>query len=394
MSDGKRPWVAYVGPFHYPEGGAASRRVLGMAESLSLAGYDVVIASGAGDSLEDEGQVVSQSEGISYCLLAERVAEHWPRPLRRFRYARMGGRTVEWLASRPTLPAAVILYSGYTPYLQRLLPWTRNSGVRLLFDAVEWYEPAHPWGYLTSPYQWNIEWAMRCLVLRTDGVIAISSYLANYYRDRGLPVVVVPPTTSAISPGDWKPDSHLRLCYAGNPGNKDDLALILRAVARLYSAGVAIHLTVAGPARASVMGMLGEPPDREIPWLCVPGMLGQLDVKRLVGGVDFNIFVRQSCRVSQAGFPTKFVESLASGTPVITNLTSDLHLYLRDGQTGLVCRAPDLEAVVSVLARASKLVEVSMRRMRVACIDQARASFHPGVHVRALRGLIADGQSG
>ena len=33
----ERPWVAYVGPFGYPDGGAAARRVLGMAESLSLA---------------------------------------------------------------------------------------------------------------------------------------------------------------------------------------------------------------------------------------------------------------------------------------------------------------------------------------------------------------------
>ena len=188
---GGRPWVAYVGPFPYPGGAAASRRVLGVAESLSLAGFDVVIASGAGDSPQDAGKLVGQGERIAWCHLPERVAEHWPRPLRRFRYALMGGRTVEWLASQSTLPAAVILYSGYTPYLQRLLPWCRRNRVRLLFDAVEWYEPEHASGYLTSPYQWNIEWAMRRLLPRTDGVIAISKYLADYYRGRGVPVTAV-----------------------------------------------------------------------------------------------------------------------------------------------------------------------------------------------------------
>ena len=268
-----RPWVAYVGPFPYPEGSAASRRVLGVAESLSLAGFDVVVASGAGQSTGSGVRLVAQADGISYCLLPERVAEHWPRPLRRFRYAAMGGRTLAWLASQPTLPEAVILYSGYTPYLRHLLPWCRRNGVRLLFDAVEWYEPAHPLGYLTSPYQWNIEWAMRRLVPLTDGVIAISSYLADYYRKRGLPVAIVPPTTSAIGAGQWRPDARLRLCYAGNPGNKDDLALVLRAVARLVSTGAAIHLTVAGPERSQVLGMLGEPPGRELPWLHAPGML-------------------------------------------------------------------------------------------------------------------------
>lgn len=388
MRDNKRPWVAYVGPFGYPDGGAAARRVLGMAESLSLGGWDVVIASGAGQSLQDEGKLVAHGDGIAYCLLAERVAEHWPRPLRRFRYAAMGGRTVAWLAAQPTLPAAVILYSGYTPYLQRLLPWCRRNGVRLLFDAVEWYEPTHPLGYLASPYQWNIEWAMRCLIPRTDGVIAISSYLADYYRERSIPVALVPPTTSVIAPGAWQPDARLRLCYAGNPGSKDDLALVLRTVSRLASRGAAIHLTVAGPERTQVLGMLGESTDRELQWLHAPGMLGHADVQRLVGSVDFSILVRQPCRVSQAGFPTKFVESFAAGTPVIANLTSDLHLHLRDGETGLVCAAPGLGSVEAALERALLLDGQVRRHMREACINHARKVFHPANYVHALQGLF------
>ena len=35
MAHVTRPWVAYVGPFPYPHGAAAARRVLGVAESLA-----------------------------------------------------------------------------------------------------------------------------------------------------------------------------------------------------------------------------------------------------------------------------------------------------------------------------------------------------------------------
>jgi len=383
-----RPWVAYVGPFPYPDGGAASRRVLGMAESLSLAGYDVVVASGAGESVEDEGRLVAQSEGVDYCLLAERVAEHWPRPLRRFRYAWMGARTVEWLASQSTPPVAVILYSGYTPYLQRLLPWCRDNGVRLLFDAVEWYEPAHRWEYLASPYQWNIEWAMRRLVPKVDGVIAISQYLADYYRQRGLPVAIIPPTTSAIAPGDWRPSGTLRLCYAGTPGHKDDLAAALEAVARLAAQGAPIELTVAGPDAQQVLRLLGRAPGVDLPWLRTPGMLGFTDVQRLVGSADFSILARRLCRTSQAGFPTKFVESFARGTPVIANLTSDLHLHLREGKTGMVSVAADAGSIEQALERALALDVQALRGMREACIHHAHAAFHPQVHAGGLRNLI------
>lgn len=392
MMGDKRPWVAYVGPFPYPEGAAASRRVLGVAESLSLAGFDVVVASGAGQPVQDDGSLVSQQDGIAYCLLNERVAEHWPRALRRLRYAWMGGRTLEWLSLQPTLPKAVILYSGYTPYLQRLLPWCRHNRVRLLFDAVEWYEPESPFGYLSSPYQWNIEWAMRRLVPRTDGVIAISRYLADHYRKLGLPVALVPPTTSSIAAGEMRRGGQLRLCYAGNPGYKDDLGAVLKAVAGLAAQGASIHLTVAGPSPSQVLAMLGDSSGREQPWLLMSGMLDHASVQKLVSSVDFSILARQHCRISQAGFPTKFVESFASGTPVIANLTSDLHLHLRDGETGLVCAGPDESSIALALVRAMALDEAAMRRMREACIAEAWRAFHPAAHVETLRNLI-DGRS-
>lgn len=389
MSPPSRPWIAYVGPFHYPDGGAAARRVLGMAESLDLAGFNVVIASGAGDVADAAPEMIAHGPGISHCLLGERVAEHWPRPLRRFRYAWMGGRTVQWLASRPIPPAAVVLYSGYTPYLQRLLPWCRTSGIPLLFDAVEWYEPEHPWQYLTSPYQWNIEWAMRRLIPKTEGVIAISRYLADYYLGRNMPVAVVPPTTSLIAPGEWQPGSRLRLCYAGTPGYKDDLATVLRAVAMLAANGAPIHLTVAGPDRSLLQKMLGEHASGDLSWLHPAGSLSHREVMQLVGRSDFSVLARRPCRMSQAGFPTKFVESFASGTPVVANLTSDLHLHLRNGETGLLCAGHDVGSIMDALQRALALDEASRRAMRAACIQHAHSVFAPAVHAPALRDLIA-----
>lgn len=382
------PWVAYVGPFPYPSGAAASRRVLGVAQSLVMGGFDVVIASGAGEGGDAQPTLTEQEPGIRWCRLPERVAEHWPRPLRRARYAWMGSRTIEWLDAQATRPSAVILYSGYTPYLLHLLPWCRRNGVRLIFDAVEWYEPETRLGYLTSPYQWNIEWAMRRLIPQTDGVIAISSYLAAYYRRRGLPLVTIPPTTSAIAPGPWRSDARLRLCYAGNPSYKDELGAVLKAVAQVARQGAPVHLTVAGPEPAQVLGMLGEASGGLPAWLQTVGLLAHSEVQRLVGSVDFSILARRSCRMSNAGFPTKFVESFASGTPVIANLTSDLHLHLLDGKTGLVCAGPGVSEIASTLERALKLGEAGLRAMRQACLAHAQAAFHPAHHAAAVRSLV------
>lgn len=390
MQDEPRPWVAYVGPFAYPDGGAAARRVRGMAESLVLGGFDVVVASGASDAVADAGSDIPQAPGLAYRHVGERVAEHWPRPVRRLRYAWMGRRTLQWLASRPRPPAAVILYSGYTPYLQRLLPWCRARGIPLLFDAVEWYEPERRAGYFTSPYQWNIEWAMRRLIPETNGVIAISRYLGDYYRARGLPVAIVPPTTSAIGAGDWAPDPTLRLCYAGSPGaNKDNLDIVLRAAQAMAARGAPIALSVAGPTPGEVAARLGRGDPGGLPWLRSLGNLPQGEVRDLVGRSDFTVLVRADRRQSNAGFPTKFVESFAAGTPVIGNLTSDLGDHLRDGDTGIVCGGDSFDAVLEALLRAAEVGPARLGGMRAACLAHAQASFAPSVHVEPLRGLLA-----
>ena len=44
-----------------------------------------------------------------------------------------------------------------------------------------------------------------------------------------------------------------------------------------------------------------------------------------------SILLRDKSRKNSAGFPTKLVESIATGTPVIVNETSNVFDYLNDG---------------------------------------------------------------
>jgi len=125
--------------------------------------------------------------------LNERTAEHLPRFLKHLAYLTIGRRTIAWLDSLEQKPDAIVLYSGYSPYLFHLLAWARRHNVRLVFDAVEWYDPDSLLGWL-SPYQLNIELAMRFLLPRVGHVISISDYLHRYYLERGCQSVVVPPT--------------------------------------------------------------------------------------------------------------------------------------------------------------------------------------------------------
>lgn len=388
----RRPWIAYVGPVAFPEGGAAARRILGNAKALVAAGYEVVIVSGQPPSEQGVDFVVAP--GIRCVSTNERDAEHLPNVLRYARYALMGARSRQWLNAQDDLPDAVVLYSGYSPYLLQFTGWARRRRIPLLFDAVEWYTAPSALRFMASPYLWNTEFAMRALIPRLDGVIAISRALEGYYRAKGLPVARTPPlfdpdeiVTSTPVPD---PEGRLRLAYSGSPGHKDLIDIVLESVLELDDDQGRIVLEIAGITeeelrqRKPLQRRNGIIPDA----LRAHGRVCHARSAELVGRADFTVFLRQVNRVSTNGFPTKFVESLALGTPVITNLTSDLGDHLLDGETGLICSEPSREALGVALDHAMKFGPGEHLAMRQNARSEAVRAFAYKSHVASLSELI------
>lgn len=387
--------IVYLGPFSFPNGGAAARRILGNAKAIRAAGYRVMIASG--QSAREAGPS-TEFDGFEVVSLGERTAEHLPRLLKHFAYVNMGSKSVAWLDSLPQRPYAVVLYSGYSPYLLRLLPWAKRNGVRLVFDAVEWYQPDSMAGYL-SPYQLNIELAMRTLLPRVPNLISISSYLHRHYTARGCRSVVVPPLldTADTVYSDTGRDAAqpLRLVYAGSPGKKDLLDNIMDAVLQVRQQGLNIHLSVAGiPAAASMHYPSVQRASAALVEGTIEfaGVLGHADSMDLVRRADFSLLLRNDARYAKAGFPTKFVESLSVGTPVIANLTSDLGSHLRDGETGFVCAGPSAADLVAGLRKAATLSTEAHAAMRRACRAHAQQAFDYRVFTEPFSAFFSSAQ--
>ena len=388
----KRPWIAYVGPVDFPEGGAAARRILGNAKTLVAAGYEVVIVSGQRPGAE--GEMFDVAPGIRCFSANERDAEHLPKVLRYTRYSVMGARSRRWLDAQTDLPAAVILYSGYSPYLLQFTGWARRRGVALLFDAVEWYAAPSLFGFMLSPYLWNTEFAMRVLIPQLDGVVAISRALESYYCARGLPVSRVPPLfdPAELTRSSYEPVANgpLRLVYSGSPGQKDLIDTVIEVVIQRDAGAGRLRLDIAGLSEAELRS---RPPLRKrggiIPsCLVAHGWVSHDRSIELVGQADFTVFLRYANRVSTNGFPTKFVESLALGTPVIANITSDLAEHLREGETGLICPDATIASFELALDRALALDVTARQALRSAARAEAERAFSYGAHVEAIGFLI------
>jgi glycosyltransferase involved in cell wall biosynthesis len=215
--------------------------------------------------------------------------------------------------------------------------WSDRAGVKRVIDSVEWYDRSHVQGGAWGPRALDNEISMRWRYPRYDGAIAISRYLEKHYESTGQKVLRVPPLTDVETFPTSVPseDGPLRLLYAGTPGKKDELLTVMQAVDDVDPRGQFLRLDVLGPDMddiAALTGAASSVPDG----VTAHGRVSREQVLRKLSHADYVPLLRPARRYAQAGFPTKVVEAMASGTAVIANLTSDLDLHVRHGETGVV----------------------------------------------------------
>ncbi len=394
MSTESKGTIIYVGPFSFPNGGAAARRILGVCQSLILSDYKVVVACG---QLPSYGVEPNKYKGIEVVSLAERTAENYPSLIKYMFYLTMGRRTVEWLSRLEEKPKAVILYSGYSPYMMRLIRWSNKTKIPLIFDAVEWYDPPNMLKGLVNPYYWNIELAMRLLSPKFENMISISSYLHNHYLKKGCASLQMPPTLDVqeVSPNfnvAAATDGLISIAYTGTPGHKDLFDNVIEGLLRADPSGSVFRLKIAGITREELLKYpaIKRRGFTQLPrFISTRGIVKQLDALELVKRSDFTILLRPHKRYAEAGFPTKMVESFSVGTPIIANITSDIGSYLKDGVSGIVCEGYDVNSLIDALNRIKKLTHNNMSQMRLNARSIALENFDVEVYSNNLDRFVS-----
>jgi glycosyltransferase involved in cell wall biosynthesis len=392
------PWIAYVGPFRFPWGEPNTRRVDGMARSMARAGRHVVV--GSGESAPAEPTRLDGVEGpgsLWHVGLGEALRSNAGLRGRADTFLHWGGKTLRWLDAQPSPPSHVLVHGGLAQYMAHVQPWCRRKGVPLIVDVVDWPKGAYVRGGTFGPLNLSMKVALRLQYPRADGVIAISTMLEERYRGPARPCLRVPPTVDVMNVDYSRcasDDDHagLVLVYAGNPcANKKDLfSTIMDAVETVDPTGSRLQLRVYGPSPAEFHALSkGDVPR------CVRlmGRVPQQEVSHALRQADFSVLVRRPERCTNAGFSTKFCESMAVGTPVIANLTSDMGRYLRHGVNGLVSADHSARALTETLRTALSLGEADLARMRKSARERALESFDFRVYadeIDAFLELVSD----
>lgn len=371
--------IAYIGEFKFPKGDAASVRVLGVGQILAECGFEVTFHGTTMEkdkySVEPEGTY----KGFKYSNLFLKNGNILKRISNRF-FA--GYRLTKIMDTDK--PDYIIVAGGYSRYLVPVLIYARKNNIKVIVDVVEWFDYSHLPGGKYGLFALDVHLALTKFMKKSDGIIAISSFLESYYKKSNLPAIRVPIVIDSsdskwyIKGESFDPES-LNLVYAGVPGKKDWIAIAIYGINELIKEGHCnIKLHLIGPTENDIKALLDENVislEALRQNILFYGRTDQEKVPALLSKADFSVLIRPNERYANAGFPTKFVESLAIGLPVIANLTSDLEMYLKDGENGFIISDNSIEAFKNSLRKALLLTDSEKIEMKKNAKLTAREFF-------------------
>lgn len=342
--------VLYIGGFEMPDKNAAAQRVLSVAKIFRLLGYEVVFY-GITKGDDFEGEV----DGFRY------EAREYPRSTAMWETYLFGYGILRYI--KKINPSYIVLYNYPAIAQNRIIRYGRKHNIKVIGDITEWYNPHNPVKRFDTLLR--MKWSNK----RLDGIIAISKYLEKYYSRQK--VLLLPPLIdkeeekwTVTSKGSN--ENSIILVYAGTPGMKDRLDFIVKGLGEFDVGKFFLHIV--GLTKEQFENnyhyAIGE---RELRNVRFYGRLPHREVIKLLKQSDFQIFFRENIRVNNAGFPTKFVESISAGVPVITNNVSNVADYIINGQNSFMIESPTIENISAVLHKVSMLTREQLDVMKKNC---------------------------
>lgn len=349
----------------FPYGDAGSVRELSFCKGLKEMGHEVIIISQA----DEKPFIENLYQGIKYISLRSASKKYSDKVMNYLGHQRRLKKTIKKLNKFNSFDAIWITQLP-TNTLFYLKSYARKNNIVLYYDSVEWFSPQNfRWGFLSFYYLINELWN-RILIDSQFSVISISTYLNEHFKARNIPSIRIPVIldTREIAYKKITDPDKLIIIYAGSPAKKDYLKEVVEGVALLNEFELRrIKLKLIGVNLQQLIAECGVDPKAITKCrdsLQTIGRITREEVIMHLQSADFTVLMRSPIlRYAKAGFPTKVAESLATSTPVICNLTSDLGIYLRDGENSIIVESLTPESFTMALRKALTLSHEEKNKM-------------------------------
>jgi glycosyltransferase involved in cell wall biosynthesis len=387
--------IVFIGDFLFPEGDAAAVRTLALALLSRDLGFRVTVIGKGQLRPEDYDRERNgyYIEGVRYLTMnPEKVT-----PIQRLRHPIkrlwLYESTLETLDLSNTR-AVIINACDSARHVPFVKSFCERKSIPLIGDVCEWYDPSHrKYGGLNPSYI-VFSLVFHKFLPRFKNLIVVSKLLESQFEGQGRHVlrIAAPMDVQRISCGDHSPTNSLVLLYAGSPGQKDQLGVILEALASLTPIErLRIEFRLLGPTEQELTALLGESVGLLSLLAGTVKPLGRVPRQKVLEalqGATFSILLRPDKRYARAGFPSKVPESLAAGVPMILTLTGDLDEHLSDGMAALLVPDCSPASVATAIRRALALTPTELQGLRRNARRKAEQSFDYRIYLDSFRSYL------
>lgn len=381
--------ILYIGNFSFPYGNAAGARVLGNGYLFKELGYEVVFI--------DLDENIAENIPL---IQTKRVFDDfdcyslpYPNSFRkRLAYRNSYNKVIDLINTENW--DSIIIYGNpfLAPFVELIRKWTVRNQVKFLVDCADWWASGSG-NYIFRFIKYlDTTYRLKVLNSRADGVIAISSYLSNYYEAKGCKTVVIPPLVNERKFKNLSINNEnsnkVSLIYVGQPfpigkgrsvnksSYKDRLDIVIDVLGKLTNNKFIFNIY--GISKEEYLSVIGAHED----------LLNKLNKKVIFHGkivnstaiqqiskADFTILFRDNKKLTNAGFPTKFVETISCGTPIITTKTSDLMKFIEEGKNGYFVDMDDQDRLREQMKIILTLDKSQIRSMKSYCKNSNLFSY-------------------
>ncbi|MDM0800783.1 glycosyltransferase family 4 protein [Clostridium perfringens] len=316
-------------------------------------------------------------------------------------------------------PKSILTLSGFLtwkPYIKALKDYIKNNKVDIIFSSsmifvankinkvakengipyiveqCEWYDESTFKGKRLNPYYREHIKMIEKGYKNFDGIISISRLFEQHYSKQQLPVLRIPTILDVKNTKFRNVDLNrdkIKIVFAGSLGKgKEILSTIFEAIKKINSDNEYIHMDIYGPSKNEIItninGNITLFNDVK-EYISIHGRIAQELIEEKLRDADFSIFIRPERKSSNAGFPTKLAESMSVGTPVITNNTGDVELYLKNEVNGFLLKDYKTETIVRTIRYILNMTKKQKEGMREQARKCAVESFDYKVYKESVQ---------
>lgn len=389
--------------FGYPHGFGAAARVGAYARGLQENGAVVHVVSmltpspgGAGPNQAAAGV----HDGVSFeyaCGARSRASSFLGRRWLELRVPIGLWRTARRFLGSGAGARAIIAYTDQPLWIAFLSLLAKAEGACCLVEICEL-----PFVYERNPAKRIVKGYLQDFLAyrMVDGFIAISTELRRYVEHHAPPGArtILVPILVAVSDFDGGPlpaggAPRRQVVYVGDLRHEPEVFDLIDAFALVVPGRPDVQLTLVGRAPPSQEARMAA----HAAGLGLEGhvvLFGHVERERLpavLSAASVLVLLRRDAAFSQAGFPTKLGEYLATGRPVVVTAIGDIPRYLTDGLDAYLVPPGDparfAERLRYVLDHESEALAVGARGREVALqrFDCGRHGERLAAFIRGLR---------